>query len=380
MADTSTAPWAPTGSRQIRSLVRASGELELSIVDAPPPPPGADEVVVRVEAAPINPSDLGLLLAGADVSRARNAGDRVVIPLTPAATTALAARHDQSLPVGNEGAGVVVAAGPSDGAQQLLGRTVGIIGGATYSRYRTMPVAQCLPYPNGVTPSQGASWFVNPMTALSMVEVMRLEGYRGLVHTAAASNLGQMLNRICLADGVPLVSIVRSAEQVELLRSQGAVHVLDSTAPDFDDRLKEAIGATGAMLAFDAVGGGTLGSRILSAMEAAASATATEYSRYGSSVPKQLYIYGSLDRRPTELNRTFGFQWSVAGWLLTPFLQRLGAEGVQRLRSRVAAEITTTFASHYTDTISLDDVLDLETMRSYAAMHTGQKFLIDPSR
>jgi NADPH:quinone reductase-like Zn-dependent oxidoreductase len=380
MADTSSPPDSVSEGRQIRSLVRATGVVELSVVDAPPPAPGPDEVVVRVEAAPINPSDLGLLLAGADVAEAHPSGDGVAIPLSPAATAALTARHDQSLPVGNEGAGVVVATGSSDAAQALHGRVVGIVGGATYSQYRTVRVDQCLPFPEGVTPAQGASWFVNPMTALGMVETMRLEGHTALVHTAAASNLGQMLNRLCLADGTGLVSIVRSSAQVDLLRSQGAVHVLDSTTPTFDDDLRAVLVATGATLAFDAIGGGTLGSRILTAMEAAANATATEYSRYGSSTYKQLYIYGALDRRPTELARTFGFRWGAGGWLLTPFLQRIGADAVQRLRARVAAEITTTFASHYTATISLDEALDIEVLRSYARMRTGEKYLIDPSR
>lgn len=234
--------------------------------------------------------------------------------------------------------------------------------------------------PDGVTAAQGASWFVNPMTALGMVETMRLEGHTALVHTAAASNLGQMLNRICIDEGVSLVNVVRRPEQVELLRSQGAEYVVDSSAPTFNDDLVSALMATGATIAFDATGGGKLAGTLLAAMEAAASATSTEYSRYGSSTFKQVYIYGGLDRSPTELVRNFGFSWSLGGWLLTPFLMKIGSEGRARLLHRVSSEITTTFASHYTSEISLAEVLDLEIARSYAHMHTGQKYLINPAR
>jgi NADPH2:quinone reductase len=291
----------------------------------------------------------------------------------------LTARVGESMPVGNEGCGVVVAAGSAPDAQALLGRTVAIIGGATYAEYRSVPWMSCLVLPDGTDPVDGASSFVNPLTALSMVEAMRMEGRTGLVHTAAASNLGQMLVKICAADDVPLVNIVRRPEQVAILRDLGAAHVCDSSSPTFIDDLTAALIETGATLAFDAIGGGRLAGQILHCMEAAATATASEYSVYGSSVHKQVYIYGGLDRSPTELVRSFGMMWSVGGWLLTPFLMKLGVEGMLRLRARVAAELTTTFASHYTDEVSLTGALSLDAIRTYARQSTGQKFLIRPS-
>lgn len=364
-------------------MVSETGTLELSIADVDIAQPQPREVVVRVEAAPINPSDLGLLLAAADVGAAEAAGDAlhptVLAPIPEQMMAGLRPRVGESMPVGNEGAGVVVAAGSSDEAQALLGKTVGIFGGATYAEYRTLPAAACLALPEGTDPAAGASCFVNPMTALSMTEVMRLEGHTALVHTAAASNLGQMLNRICLADGIGLVNIVRRPEQAELLRAQGAVHICDSSSPSFMADLVAAFTATGATLAFDAIGGGRQAGQILSAMETAINASATEYSRYGSSVHKQVYIYGGLDRGKTEFNRDFGLMWGISGWLLTPFLQRLGGEGIQRLSGRVVGELTTTFASHYTDEVSLAGALDLDAIRTYAKQATGQKFLIRPT-
>jgi NADPH2:quinone reductase len=373
----------PATFRQIRSLVTADGELQLSIATVDTPQPGEHEVLVRMEAAPINPSDLGLLLAAADVTRATSTGPAdspvVTAPIAPQVMPGLAARVGESMPVGNEGCGVVVAAGSAPDAQALLGRTVAIIGGATYGEYRSVPAVSCLVLPDDTDPADGASCFVNPLTALSMVETMRMEGHTALVHTAAASNLGQMLVKICLADGVPLVNIVRRPEQAELLRSLGAEHVCDSSAPTFTADLTAALIATGATLAFDATGGGRLAGQILGCMEAAANATATEYSRYGSTVHKQVYIYGGLDRSPTEFVRNFGMAWSIGGWLLTPFLQKLGLEGMLRLRARVVAELTTTFASHYTDEVSLAGALSLDAIGTYARQATGQKFLIRPS-
>jgi NADPH:quinone reductase-like Zn-dependent oxidoreductase len=366
----------PTSMRQIRSLVTGDGQLRLSLATVETPAPAAHEVLVRVEAAPINPSDLGLLLATADPATATASGDPddpvVTASLSPAAMAALAGRVGESMAVGNEGAGVVVAAGEAPEAQALLGRLVGFAGGAAYSEYRAVPAVACIAMKDGVSAVQAASCFVNPLTALGMIETMRLEGHTALVHTAAASNLGQMLNRICLADDVPLVNIVRRPEQAALLREQGAAYVCDSSAPTFTDDLTAAVAATGATLGFDAIGGGTTASQILSAMETAAVAKATTYSRYGSNVHKQVYIYGTLDRGPTELRRTFGFSWSVGGWLLTPFLGRIGLDGLARLRQRVADEIATTFASHYTDEVSLAGALDLDTMRVYARQGTGQ--------
>ncbi|MEI6401774.1 MAG: zinc-binding dehydrogenase [Actinomycetota bacterium] len=373
----------PATMRQIRSLVTADGELQLSIATVDTPQPAEHEVLVCIGAAPINPSDLGLLLAAADVSRATSTGPAdspvVTAPIAPQVMPGLAARVGESMPVGNEGCGVVVAAGSAPDAQALLGRTVAIIGGATYGEYRSVPAASCLVLPDGTDPADGASCFVNPLTALSMVETMRMEGHTALVHTAAASNLGQMLVKICLADGVPLVNIVRRPDQVELLRSLGAEHVCDSSAPTFTADLTAALVATGATLAFDATGGGRLAGQILGCMEAAANATATEYNRYGSTVHKQVYIYGGLDRSPTEFVRNFGMAWGIGGWLLTPFLQKLGLEGMLRLRARVVAELTTTFASHYTDQVSLAGALSLDAIGTYARQATGQKFLIRPS-
>jgi len=373
----------PTSMRQIRSLVTADGMLELSLATIDLPTPAAHEVLVRMEAAPINPSDLGLLLAMADVSTATSTGPAdapvVTAPVPPAVMPGLTPRLGESMPVGNEGSGVVVAAGENADAQALLGTTVAIIGGATYGEYRAVPAMSCLALPDGTDPRDGASCFVNPLTALSMVETMRMEGHTGLVHTAAASNLGQMLVRICLADEVPLVNIVRRPEQADLLRGLGAEFVCDSSSPTFTGDLTAALVATGATIAFDATGGGRLASQILGCMETAINATATEYSRYGSSVQKQVYIYGGLDRRPTELIRSFGMMWSVGGWLLTPFLQKLGVPGMLRLRQRVVDELTTTFASHYTDEVSLAGALSLDAIQTYAKQATGQKFLIRPA-
>ena len=370
-------------SLQLRSLVKSSGELELSLAQVPVPQPGADEVLVRIEAAPINPSDLGLLLGPADIANAKVSGsgaDAVVTaPVPQRFMGALKARLDASMPVGNEGAGVVVAAGDSPQAKALLGKTVAILGGATYAQHRIAKASDVLELPAGATAADGASCFVNPLTALSMTEVMRREGHTALVHTAAASNLGQMLNKICIADGISLVNIVRSAEQAKILQDIGAKYVIDSTAPDFIATLTDAIEETGATLAFDAIGGGKLASQILSAMEVAANRKATEYSRYGSSTYKQVYIYGGLDTGPTELARNFGLSWGVNGWLLTPFLMKLGADAA-KLRARVAAELKTTFASHYTAEISLAEVLQPDVIAAYARKATGEKYLINPNK
>lgn len=369
---------------ELRSLVKSDGELELSLAEVEVADPGPDEVLVRVEATPINPSDLGLLIGPADLSTLKAAGskDRPVITATvpPAGLKALKARLDQSMPVGNEGAGVVIAAGASPEAQGLMGKTVAMIGGAMYAQYRIVRAADVLALPDDATPAEGASCFVNPLTALGMTETLRREGHKALVHTAAASNLGQMLVRICKADGIPLVNVVRSAEQERLLRDQGAEHVVDSTAPDFMDRLTDAVAATGATLAFDAIGGGRIGGQILSAMEAAANRTAGAYSRYGSSTHKQLYIYGGLDTRPTELVRNFGFAWGVGGWLLTPFLAKIGPEAAGRLRQRVAAELKTTFQSRYTAEIGLAEALDPQVIAAYSRRATGEKYLINPAK
>jgi NADPH2:quinone reductase len=369
---------------QLRSLVKNDGELELSLIRVPIPTPGADEVLVRVEAAPLNPSDLGLLFAGADMTQASQRGTKeqpVVVARVPdGALKSMKARLGVSMPVGNEGAGVVVAAGSSEAAQALLGKTVAANAGAMYSQYRCVPAGQCLPLPADATPADGASCFVNPLTALGMVETMRSEGHSALVHTAAASNLGQMLNRICIKDGIALVNIVRSQEQVDLLRAMGAAHVCNSSSPTFLQDLTEALIATGATIAFDAIGGGKLASQILTCMEAALVRNATQYSRYGSPTHKQVYIYGVLGQGPIELNRSFGMAWGVAGWLVTYFLQKIGPAATQRLKDRIAAELKTTFASSYAGQISLREALDPASIAVYGKISTGRKYLINPNQ
>ena len=372
----------PDTALELRSLVTSAGTLELSLHEVRVPAPDTNEVLVRVEAAPINPSDLGLLVASADMTTATVAGTPqhpVVTALLPeGAVGVLKARLDKSLPVGNEGAGTVVAAGSSPAAHALIGKKVAIAGGAMYSQYRVVDASACLVLPEGATARDGASSFVNPMTALGMTETMRREGHSGLVHTAAASNLGQMLVKLCQKDGIPLVNIVRKPEQEELLRSLGATYVLNSTSPSFETDLVEALTATSATLAFDATGGGTLASQILNGMEKAANATPAEYSRYGSNVHKQVYIYGALDTSPTVLTRNFGMAWGVGGWLLTPFIQTAGAETFARLRARVAAELTTTFASSYTREVSLAGMLSPDAFNAYVKRATGEKFLVTP--
>ena len=373
----------PRDGLQLRSLVKDSGELELSLARVATPEPAADEVVLRVEGTPINPSDIGLLFGAADLATlaVSGSGERTVATarIPDAAMKAMAGRLGQSMPVGNEGAGTVIAAGSGAAAQALLGKTVAVLGGAMYSQFRTVKVELCLPLPAGTSAAEGASCFVNPLTALGMTETMRREGHKALVHTAAASNLGQMLNRICRADGIGLVNIVRKPEQEALLREQGARHVVSSASPRFIDELTEALVATGATLAFDAIGGGKLAGQILGAMEVALNRTAKKYSRYGSTTHKQVYLYGGLDTGPTEIVRNFGMTWGIGGWLLFPFLQRIGADAAQALKKRVAAELKTTFASHYTRTVSLAGALQADAIADYGRRATASKVLIDPS-
>ncbi len=373
-----------TSGLQLRSIIKKSGELEISLASVPVAEPGPDEVVVRVEASPINPSDLGLLVGAADMTTAKASGTKdapvITAKVPEAAMRAMAGRLDESMPVGNEGAGVVVKTGSSDAAKALMGKTVALIGGAMYAQYRTMRAKDCLPLPDGITPAEGASCFVNPLTSLGMVETMRREGHTALVHTAAASNLGQMLNKICIKDGVNLVNIVRNQEQADILRKIGAKHIVDSSAPSFMADLTNALVETGATIAFDAIGGGKLAGQILGCMETAINKTAKEYSRYGSSVHKQVYIYGGLDIRPTELVRSFGMAWGIGGWLLFPFLQKIGAADGAKLRARVVAELKTTFASHYTQVVSLQEALQLPNIAVYNKRATGEKFLINPNK
>jgi NADPH:quinone reductase-like Zn-dependent oxidoreductase len=369
---------------QLRSLIKNSGELELSLASVSVPEPGAEEVVVRVEASPINPSDLGLLVGAADMSTAKTSGTTeapiVTAKVPEAGMKAMAGRLDQSMPVGNEGAGVVIKAGSSEAAKALMGKTVAMIGGAMYAQYRSMKATDCLPLPDGITPAEGASCFVNPLTALGMVETMRREGHKALLHTAAASNLGQMLNKICLKDGIGLVNIVRSQQQADILRKIGARHIVDSGAPTFMSDLTKAVEESGATLAFDAIGGGKLAGQILAGMEIAANKNAKIYSRYGSSVHKQVYLYGSLDPGPVILERSFGMAWGVGGWLLFLFLQKIGPAEAAKLRQRVVDELKTTFASHYTRVISLQEALQPSNIAVYGKRATGEKFLINPNK
>lgn len=368
---------------QLRSHVKKSGELELTLAKVTTADPAPDEIVVRVEATPINPSDLGLLIGPADLSTATVSGSKdspvVTAKIPEVAMRGMAARVDQAMPVGNEGAGTVVAAGSSPEAQALMGKTVAILGGEMYATYRTVKAKAALPLPAGATAADGASCFVNPLTALAMVKTMQMEGHTALVHTAAASNLGQMLNKICLKDGVELVNIVRSDEQAKILKDIGAKHIVDSSKPTFMEDLIAALVTTGATLAFDAIGGGKLAGQILGAMEIALNSKPGAYSRYGSSTHKQVYIYGRLSLEPTILGAAYGMAWGVGGFLLTPFLQKVGMEEAGKMRARVAAELKTTFASHYTNTISLRDALDLETIKAYNRKATGAKYLINPS-
>lgn len=368
---------------QLRSLITAGGELQLSLRQAQIPEPAADEVVIRVLASPINPSDLGLLIGPADLATLQAGGTADSPTLTAKIPTermkGVAQRVDQSMVVGNEGAGVVIKAGAD--VQKLVGKTVAALGGAMYAQYRTVKAAACLVLPEGTTPAEGASCFINPLTALSMVENMRRENHTALVHTAAASNLGQMLNKICLKDGIALVNIVRSEEQAETLRKLGAKYVCNSTSPAFMDELTDAIAATGATLAFDAVGGGKLANQILIAMEAAINRKITTYNRYGSSVHKQVYTYGVLDNSPITIDRSnVGLAWGVSGWLLTYFLEKIGPQATQKLRERIVAELKTTFASHYTAEISLGEALQPDVIKAYNRRATGEKYLINPNK
>jgi NADPH:quinone reductase-like Zn-dependent oxidoreductase len=372
----------PTTYLQMVSILTEAGQLEMRLQEQPMPTPKPDQIIVRIDAAPINPSDHGVMFGWADVSQARSDGAgaaRVLTaPVPPAGMRIMKARIGQALPVGNEGAGTVVAAGESEAAQALLGKVVAVMGGGMYGQYRCLPAAMCLPLMDGHTAKDGASSFVNPLTALSMVETMKMEGHSALVHTAAASNLGQMLNRICQADGVDVVNIVRRQDQADLLLGMGAKYVVNSSDDDFMAKLIDAVHETGATLAFDATGGGKLASDILTAMEGAAARTPGAYSIYGSIHHKQVYLYGALDSSPTLLSRGYGMAWGVGGWLLPNFLAKAGPELGARLRMRVAKELKTTFASHYTDEVSLSEALDAQVAAKYNAKSTGQKFLMCP--
>ena len=373
-------------SKEIRSTVTSDGTVEISIVNTAMPVPSENEVLIKVEAAPINPSDLALLISfAADLDNIEFSGEdetpKTTIKIRPGLMAALKGRVDQPMSAGNEGAGIVVGAGEK--ATALIGKTVGVAGGSMYSQYRCAPASSCLVMDEGVTSTEAASSFVNPLTALAFVETMKMENHAALINTAAASNLGQMLVKICKDDGIPLVNIVRKPEQVKILKDLGAEYICDTSQSDFMKDLVEAIISTGATLGFDATGGGNEGKlpgQILAAMEIAANKTAKEYSRYGSDIYKQVYIYGGLDPTPTVLNRSFGLQWGLGGWLLTPMIGRIGMERFAEMRQRVVKEIKTTFASHYTQEISLEDMLQPDTIKAYAKQGTGAKYLVNPHK
>ena len=373
-------------SKEIRSTVTSDGNIEISIAKVEKPTPSENEVLIKVEASPINPSDLGLLISFAadlDSLNVSGSGDETVAKMKvhPGLMKAMTPRLDQSMKVGNEGGGVIEDAGTD--AENLIGKTVGVAGGAMYSQYRCVPANSCLVMDDSTTSAEAASSFVNPLTVLGFIETMKMENHTAILHTAAASNLGQMLVKVCKDDSIPLVNIVRKSEQVDLLKNLGAEHVCNTSEPDFMDSLVNALVATGATLGFDATGGGNegkLAGQILSAMEIAANKTAKEYSRYGSDTFKQVYIYGGLDQSPTILNRSFGMQWALGGWLLTPMIGKIGMERFQQMRERVAKEIKTTFASHYTQEISFEEMLQPETIKAYAKQATGQKYLVTPHK
>ena len=369
----------PDTYRTLVSTVTEEGQLRMEMIEKPMPVPKDDQVLIRVEASPINPSDHGVMFGYSDMSKATNEGEALVAPVPPMGMRMMKGRLGQALPIGNEGAGTVVGAGDNPAAQALMGKTVAAMGGGMYAEYRAVPVMQVLPLNEGHTARDGASSFVNPLTALCFPETMKNEGHKAIVHTAAASNLGQMLVKICKADGIPLVNIVRKAEQEALLRSIGAEYVINSSDDDFMPKLIDAVHETGATLGFDATGGGRLASDILTAMEGAAARTPGAYSIYGSIHHKQVYLYGSLDPSPTMLTRGYGMAWGVGGWLLPNFLAKAGMETAIRLRQRVADELKTTFASHYTDEISLADALKADIVARYNAKKTGEKFLVNPT-
>ena len=368
-----------TKNKQITSTVTDQGKLEIAITESERPIPKANEVLIEIQATPINPSDLGLLLGPGDINTLKAEGSKITMDVPEAIMGAMKPRLNIPMPVGNEGSGIVVEAGAD--AQELMGKVVSVVGGGMYSQYRCLPAASCMVMNEGTEPRECASSFVNPLTALGMVETMKMEGHTALVHTAAASNLGQMLVKICVDDGVQLINIVRKQEHVDLLKSIGAQFVCNSSDEDFMDQLTAAITETKATLAFDATGGGELAGKILACMEVAARKNATEYSPYGSTQHKQVYIYGALNQSGITLpnNRTFGMYWGIGGFLLTPFLGKIGFEKVGELQARVANEIKTTFASTYAQEVSLEGALTLEALMVYAKQATGEKVLINPN-
>ena len=363
-----------TAGKQLFSTL-ADGKLTVEVVETQFPEPTGNQVLVQMEAAPINPSDLAILTSSADLANAEYSAGKFVADMPEPFFSAQKGRHGQRLPVGNEGAGVVVAAGEQ--AQGLVGQRVACVPGNAYSQYCIADAGMCLPL-GDISSADGASAFVNPMTALGFVETARMENQGAILHLAAASNLGQMLVKICKEDGLPLVNIVRKQEQVDLLKGLGAEHVVNSSAGDFMDQLRGAIDATDAYCGFDPIGGGSNVDACFKAMEQVAAGKMSEFSRYGSTQQKKMYIYGRLDLGPTMLTPAYGFGWTLSGWLLTPFLQVAGLETMMRMRQRVLDGMTTTFASAYKAKVNLEEMLTREAVMDYRQMKTGEKYLVTP--
>jgi len=365
-----------TTGKQIFTTMEADGTLVVEIAETAFRDPTGSQVLVRMEAAPINPSDLALLFGPADLENAEYSPGKIIAKMPEPFARAASGRHGQRMPVGNEGAGTVVAAGDNPAAQALIGQRVACVPGNAFSQYAISEAAMCLPL-GDISCQDGASAFVNPMTALGFVETAKVEGHTAMVHTAAASNLGQMLNKICQQDGIELVNIVRKQEQADILQGIGAKYIVNSSDPDYMAQLRAAISETGAYFGFDPIGGGNSVDRIFAAMEQVASGT-TAYSRYGSDQAKKMYIYGRLDVSPTILTPSYGFGFTLSGWLLTPFLAKAGMETIVRMRQRVLAGLTTTFASNYKKKVTLEQMLEKDAATDYNAMHTGEKYLLTP--
>lgn len=366
-----------TTGKQLFTTLAPDGKLTVEVAETQFPDPTGNQVLVKMEAAPINPSDLALLLGQCDLENAEYGPGKLTALMPEPFHSAMKGRHGQRLPVGNEGAGTVVATGDTDMAKALMGQRVACVPGTAYSQYALADASMCLPL-GDTSAEDGASAFVNPMTALGFVENAKMDGQRAIVHAAAASNLGQMLVKICDEDGMELVNIVRKQEQVDLLKGLGARWVVNSSADDFLPKLMEAIAATDAYYGFDPIGGGTTVDACFKAMERVAVSKMTTYNRYGSNQQKRMFIYGRLDTGPTILTPSYGFGWTLSGWLLTPFLAQAGVETMTRMRKRVLANLTTTFASHYKRKVTLEQMLEKDAAIDYRAMRTGEKYLVTP--
>ena len=363
--------------KQLFTTLTADGTLTVAVENVSVAEPSGNQVLVRMEAAPINPSDLAILVGAADIENAEFSDGKFVAKVPEPFNKGSKARHGIKLPAGNEGAGTVVATGESDAAKALMGQRVSCVPGNAFSQYCLVDANQCLPLGDH-SAEAGASAFVNPMTALGFVENAKLDGQDAILHTVGASNLGQMLTRICVEDGIGLVNIVRKADQADLLKSLGSTHVVNSAADDFMNQLAGAIDQTGAFYGFDPVGGGTGVDTAFKAMEKVAVQRMTEYSRYGSNQAKRMFIYGRLDAGATILTPGYGFGWTLSGWLLFPFLQSVGHETVGRMRKRVLENLTTTFANHYKKRVNLEEMLTKDSVSEYRAMRTGEKYLVTP--